>query len=167
MEGFQFTEQYISGEGILKRYDLYKTILFRIAFSYLGNKQDCEDILQEAFIKLYLNSPFFPSLEDEKRWLIRITINLCKNHLRSFWHRNKMYLGDLEEFASEMEDLQVLQEILNLPKKYNIVLHLYYIEGYKIKEIAEILKLSESAVKMRLKRGRELLKLEMEGINEG
>jgi RNA polymerase sigma-70 factor (ECF subfamily) len=166
MEGFQCTEQWISKDWILERYDLYKTMLFRIAFSYLGNKHDCEDILQEAFIRLYYYAPAFPGKEDEKRWIIRVTINLCKNHLRSFWYRNKVNIEDLEEFAFEQADTEGLQEILKLPKKYNIVIHLHYIEGYKISEIAEILNLTESTVKMRLKRGRELLRNELEGVYE-
>ena len=162
MENVQCTEQWISKEWILERYKLYKTMLFRIAFSYLGNKHDCEDILQEAFIKLCYHSPDFSSDEDEKRWMIRITINLCKNHLKSFWNRMKINLDELQEYASEPEDKEILSEILRLPEKYKTVIHLYYFEGFKIAEISNFLKLSESAVKMRLKRGRELLKLELE-----
>lgn len=166
MENIQCTDQWVSKEWILGRYDLYKTILFRIAYSYVGNRHDCEDILQEAFIRLCYKAPDFPSDEDEKRWIIRVTINLCKNHLRSFWYRNKVDIDQVEEFASEPEDKEILQEILKLPANYKIVIYLYYIEGYKVAEIARILKISESAVKMRLKRGREQLRLEMEGIYE-
>jgi RNA polymerase sigma-70 factor (ECF subfamily) len=167
MDSVQCAEQSNSREWILERYDLYKTMLFRIAFSYLGNKQDSEDILQEAFIKLCYLAPDFPSDVDEKRWIIRVTINLCKNHLRSYWHRNRRSMEDLEEFIFIQEDRENLQEILNLPQKYRIVIHLFYFEGYKITEIAKILKLSASAIKMRLKRGRELLKIELEGSYEG
>jgi RNA polymerase sigma-70 factor (ECF subfamily) len=166
MESFQCADQWVSRDWILEKYELHKTMLFRIAFSYLGNKYDCEDVIQEAFIKLCYKAPDFPSDEDEKRWLIRVTVNLCKNHLRSFWHRNKVNIDDLVELAAEPTDTEVLQEILKLPNKYHIVLHLYYFEGYKISEISDILKLSESGVKMRLKRGRELLKIELEGIYE-
>lgn len=165
MEDVHYTDQWYAKELILEKYDLYKTMLFRIAFSYLGNKYDCEDILQEAFIRLIYHAPDFPSNEDEKRWAIRITINLCKNHLRSFWHRNKASLEDYVEYAVTPEEGHILQQILDLPDKYRIVLHLYYVEGYRVHEIANILKLSESGVKMRLKRGRELLKVEMEGYN--
>jgi len=162
MENVQCTEQWISKDWILERYELYKTMLFRIAFSYLGNKHDCEDILQETFIKLCYHAPDFPSNEDEKRWVIRITINLCKNHLKSFWNNKKINLEELEEYAYEPEEKDVLLDILRLPEKYKNVIHLYYFEGYKISEITEILQLGESAVKMRLKRGRELLKIELE-----
>ena len=166
MENTQCAEPWVSKEWILDRYDIYKTMLFRIAFSYLGNRHDCEDILQEAFIRLCYKAPEFPSEEDEKRWLIRVTINLCKSQLRSFWNRNKQNIEGLELYAPEPEDKEILQEVLRLPANYKMVIYLHYIEGYKVAEIAKILKASESAVKMRLKRGREHLKLEMEGLYE-
>lgn len=158
----QFIEQWISKEWIFEKYQLYKTMLFRISFSYLGNRHDCEDILQEAFIKLCFHSPEFSNDEDEKRWMIRITINLCKNHLRSFWNRNKTNLEELEDYIAKPEEKELLMDILHLPEKYKTVIQLHYIVGYKIVEITDILNLSESAVKMRLKRGRELLKIELE-----
>lgn len=102
MDHTQCTEQWISKEWVLEKYGLYKTMLFRISFSYLGNRHDCEDILQEVFIKLCFQSPDFPSDEDEKRWMIRVTINLCKNQLRSFWNRNKTNLEELKDYAMKL-----------------------------------------------------------------
>lgn len=162
MDNVQCTDQWITKEWILDRYDLYKTMLFRISFSYLGNKEDCEDILQEAFIKLCYHAPDFQSAEDEKRWLIRVTVNLCKNHLRNYWNRHKVNLENLEEYADQPEDLELLSDILRLPDKYKRIIQLHYFAGYKVSEISNILNISESAVKMRLKRGRERLKIEME-----
>ncbi len=167
MEHIHCNEQLIYQEWILERYSLYKTLLFRISFSYLGNKHDCEDILQEAFIRLCYHAPDFPSEEIEKRWLIRVTINLCKNHLHSYWYRNKVDYSMLDEYTTQPEERELLAEILRLPIKYKTVIQLHYICGYKIMEISEFLKISESAVKMRLKRGRELLKIELEDKNEG
>lgn len=164
MDNTQCALNWSSNEWILEKYDLHKTMLFRIAFSYLGNKHDSEDILQEIFIKLFYSAPDFASDEDEKRWLVRVTINQCKDHLKSFWNRNRISLEDIEEFATTPEDHEDLLEILKLHPKYKIVIHLHYFEGYRISEIAKILRISESSVKMRLKRGRELLKLEM-GVN--
>jgi RNA polymerase sigma-70 factor (ECF subfamily) len=162
MENVEYSQLMITNDWILERYELYKTILFRIAFSYLGNKQDCEDVLQEAFIKLCYHSPDFPGSEDEKRWLIRITINLCKNHLRGYWNRHKVNLEMVEELAIEPEEREVLLEVIRLPMKYKTIIQLYYFVGYNIAEISKLMNLSESAVKMRLKRGREFLKIEME-----
>lgn len=154
-------------DDISERYYLYKSMLFRIAFSYTGNKHDSEDLLQEAFIRLIYHSPDFISREDEKRWIIRVMINLCKNHLKSFWQKNRTSLEDIEAYVATDEDRTQMLEILKLPSKYKTVIHLYYYEGYNIAEISEILKLSMSAIKMRLKRGRELLKIELEEYYEG
>jgi RNA polymerase sigma-70 factor (ECF subfamily) len=82
----------ISDSWILDKYSTYKSMLLKIAFSYLGNKHDCEDILQEAFIKLCYHAPEFETEEDEKRWIIRITINLCKNQIKSYWNKKKVTL---------------------------------------------------------------------------
>lgn len=166
MVGEQLAERFYSQDGISEKYYCYKSMLFRIAFSYTGNRHDSEDILQEAFIKLIYHSPEFSGNEDEKRWIIRVTINLCKNHLGSFWHRNRRSIEDVEQYAANEEDRTKILEIINLPSKYKTVIHLYYYEGYSIAEIARILKLSISAVKMRLKRGRELLKIELEEYYE-
>ncbi len=163
MVNVQHTESWPATEWVLNRYDLYKTMLFRIAISYLGNRHDCEDILQEAFIRLCYKAPAFPSTEDEKRWIIRVTVNLCKNHIKSFWNRKKINMNELIEYVHEPEDRELMKEVFRLPAIYRTVIYLYYVEGYKISGIANILNLSESTVKMRLKRGRERLKLEMEG----
>ncbi|NLP17424.1 MAG: RNA polymerase sigma factor [Clostridiales bacterium] len=164
MENILRAEKFISEEWILEKYDLYKNMLFQIAFSYLGNKYDCEDVIQEAFIKLCYHSPEFDNNEHEKRWLIRVTINLCINNLRSFWNRKKVSIDGLEEYFSSDEEIGIMSDIINLPEKYKTVILLHYISGYRISEISEIMNLSESAVKMRLKRGREKLKIELEGL---
>lgn len=70
-----------------------------------------------------------------------------------------MDMEELEQYCSEPEEAEVLKEVMLLPTKYKTVIHLYYIEGYKIEEIAGILKISESAVKKRMQRGREMLKV--------
>lgn len=162
MDNVQCTDQLIPREWIIEKYQQYKVMLFRISYSYLGNKHDCEDILQEAFIKLCYHAPDFKSKEDEKRWIIRVTINLCKNHLRSYWYRHKTDLDEAEQCIVDPEYNTILQDILRLPEKYKTVIQLYYFSGYKIPEIADFLHISEGAVKMRLKRGRELLKIELE-----
>lgn len=162
MDTVSCTEQWTSEGMILQKYDKYKNMIFQIAFSYLGNKYDCEDVIQEVFIRLCYDAPEFEQDENEKRWLIRITINLCKNHVKSFWNRMKVPIEGLDEYYSQDKEKEVMSDIIRLPVKYKSIIILHYIAGYKIFEISEILNLSESAVKMRLKRGRELLKIEME-----
>lgn len=164
MEYVQYCEQWITEEEILEKYNLYKNLLFQIAFSYLGNKYDCEDVIQEAFIKLFYHAPEFEHGENEKRWLIRITINLCKNHVKCFWNRMKVPIEGLEEYFCQEEEKEIMSDIIRLPVKYKTTILLHYIAGYKISEISQMLDLSESAVKMRLKRGRDLLKIELEDV---
>jgi len=75
-------------------------------------------------------------------------------------------MEDIEKYYDSPQDLDIIREILKLPVKYKTVIHLYYFEDYSVKQIAEILNLKESAVKMRLQRGRQLLKIELEGEEE-
>lgn len=145
------------------KYYKYKDLLFRIAFTYVKNSEDSEDILQEVFCKPLYSSPKFQSDEHEKRWLIRITVNMCKNHLTTYWNRNKTDLENIEAFEMTTDEARILDEVLSLPNKIKMVVYLHYFEGYKCREIADILKIRESAVKMRLKKGRELLKLQLTG----
>jgi len=144
------------------KYYKYKKTIYGIAFAYMNNIHDTEDILQKAFIKLYNCKIIFDSEEDEKRWLIRITLNLCKDEKKSFWRKNRCNLDSVQEQGYSQEENEIIDEIRKLPSKYKDCIHLYYIEGYSVNEISKILSISESAVKMRLKRGREKLRLQME-----
>lgn len=151
-----------------EKYSLYGKTLFRICMVQLGNKQDAEDVIQEAFLKLMYKAPKFNNSEHEKAWVIRVTINLCKDIHRSIWRKRVVKMEDIEIYYGDSKDLSIVEEILKLKTKYKEVIYLHYYEDYSIKDISEILKLSESAVKMRLKRGRESLKigLEEEGYEE-
>ena len=150
-----------------KMYEKYKNILYRIAFTYVKNNEDVEDILQEVFIKRIYHTDKFESEEHEKRWMIRVTVNMAKNSLGSFWNKNKMTVDELLESSEIMqwqfneEEKMLFAEIMNLPEKQRVAIFLHYFEGYSCNEIAEIVKCKESAVKMRLQKGRELLKLSL------
>lgn len=149
-------------------YERYKTMLYRIAFTYLKNNDDVEDVLQEVFWKRFYHAPVFDDEEHEKFWMIRITVNLSKDALRTFWRRN---VGNIDELLDTPDILQwnftetqkdIFREVMMLPEKQKTAIYLHYYEGYSCKEIANILKCKESAVKMRLKKGRELLKINLE-----
>lgn len=144
------------------KYFKYKDLLFRIAFTYVKNTEDAEDILQEVFYRLLYKAPVFENEEHEKRWLIRVTVNMCKNHLGLFWNKNKMEITDIDGWGMTKEETGILEEVLSLPDKIKTVIYLHYFEGYRCNEIAEILNIKESAVKMRLKKGRDLLRIELE-----
>jgi RNA polymerase sigma factor (sigma-70 family) len=153
----------LANDNFSVKYSLYGNMLFRICMVYLGNNEDAEEAMQEAFLKHMYNCPQFTSDEHEKAWLIRITTNICKDVLRSVWHKRVVKMEDIENYNDNPSDIHFMEEILKLPAKYKAVIHLYYFEDYSVKQISETLKTSESAVKMRLKRGRDILKIELEG----
>lgn len=147
------------------KYKLYGDMLYKIAFVYLGNHHDAEDALQEAFIKLLYGSPAFRDLEHEKAWLIRVTQNACLDMLRSSAKKN-VSAGDITLVDGAKTDsdtrLDVIRHVAALPAKYKTAVLLYYYYGCSVNEISRTLKISSSAVKQRLKRAREALKIELE-----
>lgn len=152
------------------KYDLYGEMLYKIAYLYFGNSYDAEDALQEVFIKLIYSAPSFKNSEHEKAWLIRVTQNKCRDMLKSAEHKN--HLSDEIE-ASVSDDsnsdvrLDIIKQVAALPAKYKTAVILYYYYDYSVEQISQTLKISKSAVKMRLKRSREILKIELEDyVNE-
>ena len=139
---------------------LYQSNLFAAAFNVCKNAQDAEDIVQDTFIRYYTINKEFDNEQHIRAWLLRVAINKAKNANHTFWRRNKLSLEDyLETLTFETPQSENLFEtVMQLPKKYRIVIHLYYYEDYSVREIADILRLSESNVKVRLSRGRSLLK---------
>lgn len=139
---------------------LYQNNLFAVAFNVCKNAQDAEDIVQDTFLQYYTMQKEFDSEQHIRAWLIRVAINKAKNANRAFWRTNKLSLEDyMETLIFETPQSETLFEtVMKLPEKYRIVIHLFYYEDYAVREIADILKLSESNVKVRLARGRSLLK---------
>lgn len=138
----------------------YSQTLFKIAYTVLHSAADAEDIVQEVFIKLIKTDKRFNDKEHEKAWLIRVTVNMSRNL------RKKLAKS---EPASEMPDKStqvengVLGAVMELEHKYRTIIHLYYYEGYSIKEIAAILHIPTATVGTRLARGRSVLKDKLTG----
>ena len=145
-------------------YGLYADMLYRLSFSYMKNKEDAEDVVQEVFTKYFCGFRLPMNPEQEKAWFLRVTINQCHDTLRKKGYRMHASLDEVAETAAtEAPDTGHLQDALQkLSEKYRGVVILHYLEGYSVEEIAKILQLSTSAVKMRLKRGREFLREELE-----
>jgi len=142
-------------ETILNRYG---DMLYRISVVLLKNHADSEDAVQETFIKYMLKSPDFSSENHEKAWLITVCTNNCRDILR----KRSRTAGDSEEIlrniAVDEESHEILEALFALPDKLRIVMTLHYVEGYKVNEIAKIIGKTSSAVKMRLSKGRTLLR---------
>lgn len=143
----------------------YSDMLFRICYCILCNKADSEDALQDTFVKFLTKSPVFSDDEHEKAWLIKVATNISKNMVMLRLRRNTATLEDIAEIGVKDEDSEVFEAIMNLPVKYKIPMILFYVEGYKTEEIAEIIQISSEAVRKRLQKGRELLKIEFERCN--
>ncbi len=142
-------------------FTLYKNDIYRLIYSYTKDFNITDDIIQTTFIKLYKHEEVLKKSKEEiKKWLIVVAINSSKTYLLSYWKNKISYLTEKEEntLTREESSNQLLDTILELPKKYRIPLFLYYYEDYKIKEIAQILKLSETCIQTRLARARNLLK---------
>ena len=138
--------------------DTYGNVLFRLCLIMLGNAYDAEDAVQETLIKYLQKAPDFKDKEHEKAWFIKVAANKCKDMLRFRTRHMMVDIESIKEFTKDDSDSGILEALMILPEKFRIVLVLYYVEQYKTEEIAEMIGKSVSAVKMRLQKGRRLLK---------
>ncbi len=138
----------------------YKDTVFRVALNYLGSMDDADDMVQEVLLKLYVSGKRFNGEDHIKRWLIRVTLNLCNNAVRS---RKRQSETPVEELTvaipfKEEEDIALFSAVMALPERYRTPLYLFYYEEYSAREIGELLHLRETAVTTRLSRARSMLK---------
>ncbi len=156
-------DKYIE-EIFRQKYEKYSQLIFKIAFLHMGSTCDAEDVMQNVFMKLLYNSPDFKDDEHEKAWLIRVIQNMYRNSLkvraRQCAEYNDGVAADKERDISKAIDISM--KIKDLPASYKTAIFLCYYEDVTIKDISKTLRISQSAVKMRLKRGRELLRSELE-----
>lgn len=141
--------------------DMYGNAILRLAYSYLHNMADAEEVLQDTLVQFIHTAPLFENESHAKAWLMQVAANLSKNRIRSNRIRQAEDLDELQETLAgqESEDLSFVWEaVKSLPEKYREVIHLFYQEGYATGEIARILQRKESTVRSDLKRGRERLK---------
>lgn len=144
----------------------YKDLVLRTAYCCVGNYSEAEDITQEVFLTMHEKQPEFRDDEHMKAWLLRCAVNRGKNYRSSWKQKGRLSLEEIAELPAD-DPLQSGSElrgmVLALPEKYAVVLYLYYYEGFKIPEIAKILNKRTNTIGSLLKRGREKLKLELEG----
>lgn len=147
----------------------YADMVYRIAVNQMRNESDAEDVFQEVFIKWMQHYLEFQNAEHEKAWLIRVTINQCKNTLKSTWYsktgefgeelKNTLAYTDTVQEESDLEDA-----LRKLPERYRIVIHLFYYEELSILQISEMLEEKESTIRTQLTRGRRKLKKLLKGV---
>lgn len=141
---------------ILLLFDQYHNMVYRIALVAMRSPQDAEDIVQTVFMKL-LSGKTKPMPDHEKAWLTTVTVNTCRDMMRWNWRRRTEPLDEAIPF-SDPEESGVYAAVASLPQKYRIAVHLHYYEGYTLDEIGSMLRISSSAVSMRLHRARNLLR---------
>lgn len=139
----------------------YGDMLFRICMVMLCNEQDAQDAVQDTFCKYMEHTSGFRSKEHEKAWLIRVATNRCMDVHRDRSRHPSVQWEEVDKYCEFPEQSEVLAELMNLPDKLKTVIYLHYIEGYKMAEIAKMLGISLDAVKKRMQRGRESLKLSL------
>ncbi len=140
----------------------YMDTVFRVAFNYLRSGADAEDVTQNVFLKLLKETRQFESDAHVKNWLIRVTINECKNMVRSRWWHTESF----EDYAATLTfdnptHSDLFYAVMALPKKYRMPIYLHYYEEYSTAEIASILRLPKNTICTQLRRGRELLRASM------
>lgn len=138
----------------------YTDIVYRVALSYAKSKPDAEDVVQTTFMKLLIKEVNFQDEEHIRKWLIRVAINECNSLWSSFWRKHVDFTDKIEQepkFTTE-EKSDLYYAVMELPRKYRVVVHLFYYEGYSTKEISQILHIREATVRTQLVRARKQLK---------
>lgn len=138
----------------------HQNTVYRTALHALGSPQDADDAVQEVFLRLYSYRGTFEGEEHLRRWLLRVTVNCCRDLLKSPWRNRRVPLEALPEppVFDRPEQAALYREVLALPEKYRTVLYLFYYEELTVKEIGELLELKDSTVTTRLSRARDRLR---------
>lgn len=144
----------------------YATPMLRMCYMYLKDKMLAEDAMQDTLIKVYRNYDKFDG-SNEKTWIMRITVNVCKDYLRSAWARKVSVVEELNDIPDSeqatKEDDTLIKAVMAMKPKYKEVILLFYYQDMKISEIAKVLNSPEATISVRLKRAREQLKQTLGG----
>lgn len=146
-------------EEILHR---FADMVYRLALSQIKNKSDAEDIFQEVFLRYVRTNTDFESEEHVKAWLIRVTLNCCRNLWNSAWFRKTVPLEETLQIKTA-EESGLLEAVSTLPIKYRSIIHMYYYEDMPVKEISAVLQKPESTITSQLYRARKLLQKNLKG----
>ena len=157
-----------SEQETIRAIERYSDTIQRLCMVHLKNDADTEDIFQTVFLKYVLSSVSFESDEHEKAWFIRVTINACKDLLRSFFRRHTIPLDSIiEQPASLRPDYRdVWEAVFSLPQKYRDVVYLYYFEDYTAPQISRILGKNVNTIYTLLTRSKHMLKEKLGGVYE-
>ena len=123
--------------------DIYGNMLFRYSLLMLGNAEDAEDVVQETLLKYWQKAPEFQDKDHEKAWLLTVAANRCRDLLRFRIRHQALDIDSIAEVAGEMwedaSDSGIMEALMTLPEKYKSVLYLYYVEEYRMEDIASVI----------------------------
>ena len=154
----------MDGDGTLEQViRQYAPSVYRLAYARTGSRCDAEDVMQEVFLRLVKAAPVFREEEHRKAWLLRVTVNCANDLFRSLRSRRTEPLAERLSAPPAPEPGGVLEQVLSLPFKYRVPIHLFYYEDMSVAEIAAATGRSESAVKQQLSRGRTMLREALKG----
>ncbi|MCI8622429.1 MAG: sigma-70 family RNA polymerase sigma factor [Provencibacterium sp.] len=154
-----------SEQQVNRAIEQYSSTIRRLCMLHLKNYADTEDIFQTVFLKYVLSSVSFESVEHEKAWLIRVTINACKDLLKSFFHSHTVSFDDIIEQPAELppDYREVLEAVFSLPPKYRDVVYLHYFEDYTAPQISRILGKNVNTIYTFLTRSKQMLREKLGG----
>lgn len=163
-EGVKYPEKVLSrSDDVSALYEQYGTDVLRLCFSYMRNRPDAEDAVQETFLKIWRKLDCYEGRNHctVRSWIMRIARNTCMDLLRKSWrkHENRMITPEdlpMHEKAAE-EDIELFIDVMNLPEKYRSVILLVYWQRMTVREAAEAVSTSESTVCRRLKKAESML----------
>lgn len=143
----------------------YGDMIRRICFLHVHQQCDVDDVFQNVFLKYMKKEVIFNDQEHEKAWFIRVTINCCKDYMKSWFKRKVDLTNDFSQFniVETTEDGRLLKAVLGLPKKYRDIIYLHYYEGYSMRSIADIMNKSENTIYTWHHRAKDLLRKELGG----
>lgn len=146
--------------------DRYESQVYGLALAKTGSRSDAEDVFQEVFLAYFQSRKIFREEEHRKAWLLRTTINLCRRVTQSSWRKKTVPLAagtDITVPFQEPEENQVWQALAQLEESYRLPIYLFYFQELSTREIARVLSIRPGAVRMRLSRGREQLRVLLKG----
>lgn len=155
-----------AGGGIEQIIDRYQNMVYGLAFAKTGSRADADDVFQEVFLAYFQAGKTFRDEEHRKAWLLRTTLNLSRRVTASSWRKKVLPLSEYEDIPCrfrEPEENRIWQALSQLPEPYRLTLYLFYFQELSTRQVAAALSIRPGAVRMRLNRGRELLRQAMKG----
>ncbi len=147
-------------EDVIQAIRRHGNMVRRLCLIHLKNHADTEDIFQTVFLKYALRDAAFETPEHETSWFIRVTLNACRDLIKSFFRSHTVSLDEIYDLPQEAGDThrEVLEAVLSLPEKYRIAIYLHYYEGYTAPEMAKLLNKNVNTIYTLLGRGKAMLK---------